>query len=170
VILLIHVPIHPTTSGPRFIDYFRFLNESDMIHRKSVVSCCNQVLLDIGRGKESKKRFVHSIIKNFNQHYQTKRDTLQIIKNIQHSKLFLQSIVNPNSSSFCNQGKVGNKKLIKIGWIETKQISFSELTSPPQISFHSFKIFISHPLPPTFPSFNLTSMRFKVFMGDLIIK
>jgi len=54
--------------------------------------------------------------------------------------------------------------LIKIEWIETNQISFSELKSPPQIPFYSFKIFISHPPPPSFHSPNLP-LRFKVFCG-----
>jgi len=84
---------------PRFIDYFIFLKEGDMMPQKRIASCCNQILLDIRGGKEPKSRFVHSIIKNFNQHYQIERDTLQSIQNIQHSKLFLHSIVNPNSSS-----------------------------------------------------------------------
>jgi len=136
-----------------------------MIHQKSVVSCCNQIWLDIEVGKESKSRLVHSIVKSFNQQYQAKRDNLQSIKNIQHSKLFLQSIVNPNSSySFCNQEKEINKKLIKNEWNEPNQISFSELKSSPQIPFYSYKIFISYPPPPTFHSPNL-SLRFKVFCG-----
>jgi len=122
----------------------------------------NQILFDIRGGKESKSRFIHSIIKSFNQHCQIKRDTLQSSKNIQHSKLFIQSVVNPNSSS-SNQEKEGNKKLIKIEWIETNQISFSDLISPPQIPFHSFKIFISHPPPLTLHSSNLPLKRFKVF-------
>jgi len=119
--VIILIPIHTTISSSQdLLDYFRFLKESDMIHQKSVVSSCNQILLDIGGGKESKSRFVHSIIESFNQHYQTKRDTFQSIKTIQHSKLFLQFIVYPNSSSSShNQEKERNKKLIKIEWIES---------------------------------------------------
>jgi len=82
--LVDHSNINPSNNFklPRFIDYFRFLKESEMIHQKSVESCYNQILLDIAGGEESTSRFVHSIIESFNQHYQAKRDNLQSIKNI----------------------------------------------------------------------------------------
>jgi len=55
--------------------------------------------------------------------------------------------------------------LIKIEWIETNQISFSDLISSPRIPFYSFKIFISRP-PSASHSSYLTSLIFKVFCGE----